>query len=161
MADKVTLDLKGLKQTLQNIEKWHRKADKLSEDALKQVGFAIETDAKRGVPVQYGTLKNSITTNWSKSNIDHSSVEGVSKPVSGKDEFIVAVGSRVKYSVIQEFGSWGDMPKTGKGEYPSKKGRKHVPKHRPAKGFLYLTRAYLKNRNKAKAQIAKELRKIT
>jgi len=156
MADGVSVKLKGTKAVTANIKKYSLKKKSAALNACKAVGYDIEADAKRGVPVMHGRLQRSITTNWTGSTVNHSAVEGVTKPTPSPGEYTVKVGTNIKYAHMQEFGSWGEAPKPGKGEYPPK--RDHEPTPRPEGGFLYLTKAYVRNKGKVKPRIAKVLK---
>jgi len=152
MADRITIDLKGIKEAKDNFKRYYERKKPDVEKALLIVGYDIEGDAKKGTPIWTGRLRNSITTSWSKTGPNYSRInEGVDRPSARRDEFVVVVGTNVKYAHMQEFGYWGDAPYPGPGEYPPRRG--HEPAERPKEGFLYLTKAYEKHKNEAERKV--------
>jgi len=161
MADKVTVKLEGVEKAISEL-KWYQVIKKQAiKDIIKEVALKVEASTKRdgNVPVQYGRLKASISTGISGQ--PGSGDKDKVNPPSGPPGLVAAVGTNVKYAHIQEFGSWGDATKPGKGEYPSKKGRKHKPRTRPKEGFLFLTKAYYKHEPEVLRRMAKVMKKKT
>ena len=165
--DGVTAKVEGLEKAIANLKKYPLVKTQAVKDVLKETGFKIEASAKKdgNCPVDSGRLRASISTNWSGSSMNRGktgsqakSEDGVGRP-GGKPGLTVVVGSNVKYAHIQEFSHWGDATKPGPGDYPSKKGRKHEPRKRPAEGFLYLTKAYHKNEPEGLKRIKTVLKK--
>jgi hypothetical protein len=150
MANNITVKFKGTETVKKNLDKWEKKKLSSLEDECKKTGFDIERDAKMTVPVMYGYLKASLTTSW-PNGPDYSNIHGIKRPSTEIGVFRVVIGTNVPYAHIQEFGYWGDAPKPIGGDRPPKRG--HIPRKRPASGFLYLTKAYHKNRSLLKGRL--------
>lgn len=161
MADKITVKVRGIDGVKKALAEYQGKSRKELVDKLKIGGLKVEASAKRdgNIPVQFGRLKASISTNWSGSGMPYGATGGEAKQNDGVGQpdgpkgFTVVVGTNVKYAHMQEFGSWGDAPKTGEGEYPSTKGRAHTPTKRPPEGFQYLSKAYHKHEDEIKRDV--------
>jgi HK97 gp10 family phage protein len=85
-----------------------------TEKILIKGGYMIQEDAQNLCPVDTGRLKASISTNWSNSGMGTAPVsspaesgDGVSRPESNNNEFVVDVGTNVEYASRVEFGSGG------------------------------------------------------
>ena len=158
--DNVTVKFKGIAQADKNAKEYYKKKiDKVKRVAIK-VGYDIERDAKRGVPVMYGRLQSSLTTSWSGDGPDHSATKkGVKRPSGSTTKIWVVVGSNIPYSHIQEFGQWGSARKPDRTDYVPPK-RDHEPTPRPREGFLYLTKAYEANKNKVTRDIKKVFKEL-
>lgn len=141
------IDVIGLEEALANLKRYGLIKREATKIILKEIGFKIEKQAKRNVPVWTGRLQSSISTNWSGSDLDRGKVggkaktaDGVGRP-EGESGMNVVVGTNVKYAHMQEWGEWGDQPKpvVTEEKLPT---RQHEPTPRPPGGFMYLSRAY-------------------
>ena len=105
---------------------------------MKEVGFSIEGDAKKTVPVDTGRLRASLSTNWSGSPLSQGRTgtkamgnDGVGRPI-GPPGLVVVVGTNVKYAAAVEFGGiralkWGGYRTRTSNLYLSKAYHKHQP----------------------------------
>jgi len=82
----------------------------LAQKRLIAIGFQLEAEAKKIVPVRTGRLRASISTNWTGSGMSRAKVggdalgmDGVGRPMDSNKLFTVVVGSNVDYACI--FGS--------------------------------------------------------
>jgi phage gpG-like protein len=166
MADNVTVKVRGVEGVKKAIAKYQGESRDELVDALKIGGLKVEASAKRdgNIPVQFGRLKASISTNWSGSGMQYGKAggeaqhqDGVGRP-DGPKGLTVVVGTNVKYAYIQEMGHWGDAPKPGSGDRPSTRGRDHTPRKRPQQGFQYLSKAYHKEEGGIKRNIEKSFK---
>ena len=67
MADSIDIKVKGVNEVIANLKKYQVVKTGAVKIALKEVGFSIEGDAKKTVPVDTGRLRASLSTNWSGS----------------------------------------------------------------------------------------------
>lgn len=116
---KFSARLTGLPQALAALQSVKRDVENAPKQALKDVGFRIETSAKvNATPyVRFGRHRASFTTNWTDSAQERkrpsrpvktsTPEDGVGRPTSKSGEFEVVVGSNVSYAVFQEYGARG------------------------------------------------------
>jgi len=163
MADKITVKLEGVEKCIKNLKKYQMIKREACKTVLKEVGFKVEGDGKKGCPVDTGRLRSSLSTNWSGNKRPYGRVgtkafanDGVKRP-PGPDGLTVVVGTNVPYAFIQEFGYWpSDMPYPKSGAKIPQKGRNKESQPRPEDGFRYLTTAFKKN----KPEVEKRIKKI-
>jgi phage gpG-like protein len=117
---------------------------------------------KGKIPIQTGRLRNSITIAKSgdaTAKGTPTEPKDAINPPAGPPGLVVAVGSNVKYAHMQEFGSWGEGPKPGKGDYPPKREQDEERRMTRRKGgFLFLTKAYIRNKDSLEKRISQVLK---
>lgn len=84
------IEVKGVRETINNITQFGKDADRLLGIAMAKVVFKVTTDAKANAPVLTGFLRNNIVPNVTL---------GKKGGIRGR------VTSQASYSVFQEFGT--------------------------------------------------------
>jgi len=102
------VEITGLDKALSKITRYTNVTPEKVKKAMIQTGYAIETEAKKNVPVDSGNLKSNITTSWSGDGPGQEK-DGVGKPPAVPGEETVVVGSNVEYAKYQEFGFHGEV----------------------------------------------------
>lgn len=85
----VQMRLEGASEFQRLIRDWNADSRRNVRSALNKIGTAWVTESKKRVPVEFGTLRNSINKEVSVTS----------------DNFELAVGTHVKYGVYLEFGT--------------------------------------------------------
>ena len=150
MADGIEIKFEGVEKTIQNLKRYQTLKIDATKTVLKEVGFNVQGDAKKGCPVDTGRLKASLSTNWSGSPLIYGATggqaeiaDGVGRP-TGAAGLLVVTGTNVKYAPYVEYGT---MRALKSGGYRSMASR------------LYLSKAYHKNLPELEMRIRKIFKK--
>ena len=90
----ITLDIKGLNETISKFDKFNKTVQTDIKDEVNASALAIQSNAKKLAPVNLGTLRNGIYL--------------VEQSVS-KDKFMFSVGADASYAPYIEFGTGGKV----------------------------------------------------
>jgi len=131
--NEIVVKVEGIEEAVSKLKKYQFIKRDAIKNIMKEIGFKVEADAKKTVPVDTGRLRASISTAISGQS-GHSEKDKVRTP-SGEPGFVVVIGSNVKYAPFVEFGT-------------------HKMSARP-----YLLPAYHKNQPELKTRIAAVFKK--
>ena len=115
---KKTMYVEGIPEAIANLKKYQLIKTQAVKDRLKKQAFKVELAAKEVVPVRYGRLKASISTNWAGSNMNRATIknpcrakenpskseDAIGRP-EGPRELAYVVGTNVDYGPAVEHGT--------------------------------------------------------